>query len=71
LRTDREDIFAGRVIRRLLEGLGTAGGHGMIAGGQIKGVSDAHEAQAALEQKLISRLLDIFEYKDVEGLAIL
>jgi nanoRNase/pAp phosphatase (c-di-AMP/oligoRNAs hydrolase) len=67
LRTDREDIFAGRVIRRLLEGLGTAGGHGMIAGGQIKGVSDSHEAQTVLEQKLISRLLDIFEYKDVEG----
>jgi len=71
LRTDREDIFAGKVVRRLLEGLGTAGGHGMIAGGQIKGVSDTREAQAELEQELISRLLDIFEYENVEGQELL
>ncbi|MCA1796063.1 MAG: DHH family phosphoesterase [Geobacteraceae bacterium] len=71
LRTDREDIFAGRVVRRLLEGLGTAGGHGMIAGGQIKGISDTREAQEELERKLISRLLDIFEYQDVEEQALL
>jgi len=71
LRTDREDIFAGKVVRHLLEGLGTAGGHGMIAGGQIKGVSDTREAQAELEQELISRLLDIFKYENVEGQELL
>ncbi|MFO7830771.1 MAG: DHH family phosphoesterase [Desulfuromonadaceae bacterium] len=71
LRTDREDIFAGRLVRRLLDGLGTAGGHGMVAGGQIKGISHTREAQAELEQKLISRLLDIFEYENIEGQALL
>lgn len=67
LRTDREDIFAGKVIRRLIDGLGTAGGHGMIAGGQIKGISDTKDAQIELEHKLISRLLDIFEYENMEA----
>lgn len=71
IRTDREDVFAGKVVRHLLEDLGTAGGHGMIAGGQIKGVSDTREAQSELEQKLISRLLDIFEYENIEGQALL
>ncbi len=71
LRTDREDIYAGKVIRGLLDGLGTAGGHGMIAGGQIKGVSDTREAQAELEQKLTSRLLKMFEYENVEGQALI
>jgi nanoRNase/pAp phosphatase (c-di-AMP/oligoRNAs hydrolase) len=71
LRTDREDIFAGKVVRNLLDGIGTAGGHGMIAGGQIKGVSDAREAQTQLEQKLVARLLDMFEYKNIEGRPLL
>jgi nanoRNase/pAp phosphatase (c-di-AMP/oligoRNAs hydrolase) len=71
LRTDREDVFAGKVIRRLVEGIGTAGGHGMIAGGQIKGVSDERQAQVELEEKLVGRLLEIFEYKDVQRLPLI
>ncbi len=66
LRTNREDVFAGKVIRHLVEGIGTAGGHGMIAGGQIKGVSDERQAQIELEEKLVARLLEIFKYTDVQ-----
>ena len=71
LRTDREDIFAGKVIRTLVEGMGTAGGHGMIAGGQIRGVSAEHEVQAELEQELIERLLAIFKYENLDGALLL
>ncbi len=71
LRTDREDVFAGKVIRRLVEGMGTAGGHGRIAGGQIKGASDELQDQVKLEEKLVDRLLDIFEYDGVQRLPLL
>ncbi|MDY0211503.1 MAG: bifunctional oligoribonuclease/PAP phosphatase NrnA [Desulfuromonadaceae bacterium] len=71
LRTDREDVFAGKVIRRLVEGIGTAGGHGMIAGGQIKGVLEERQDQIRLEEKLVARLLEIFEYKDVQRLPLI
>jgi nanoRNase/pAp phosphatase (c-di-AMP/oligoRNAs hydrolase) len=61
LRTNSPDIKAGVLIRTITEGLGTAGGHGMTAGGQIRPMpSDAAE-QSALEALLISRLFDALE----------
>jgi hypothetical protein len=35
LRTAEEDAHAGQVIRRVVAGLGRAGGHGTMAGGRI------------------------------------
>lgn len=71
LRTDREDIFAGKVIRSLVGEIGTAGGHDRIAGGQIKGVPDDRQAQIRLEKQLVGRLLEIFGYKDAQQLPLL
>jgi len=71
LRTDREDIFAGQVIRDVVEGLGTAGGHGMIAGGQIRPMQGNHAVQSELENTLIRRLLKVLGYQPVRGRRLL
>lgn len=56
-RTLSHEIYAGAVMRAVVEGLGTAGGHGMIAGGQIPGVAEGRDIQDALAQTLTQRLL--------------
>jgi len=71
LRTDREDVFAGEMIRRVLQGLGTAGGHHMTAGGQIKQLKGGAAVQKELEDKLTRRLLDILEIPATDGEALI
>lgn len=56
-RTLRGDVRAGEVMQTVVSGLGTAGGHGMIAGGQIRPVAAEPSAQSDLEETLIQRLL--------------
>lgn len=58
LRTSTPDMKAGVLIRTITDGLGTAGGHGMTAGGQIRPMPTGKEDQTALEQVLIERLFD-------------
>lgn len=71
LRTDRADIFAGRVIREVVDGLGTAGGHGMMAGGQIRPMDGDHKEQSGLEKTLTKRLLQVLGYKSERGRRLL
>ncbi|MCD6525733.1 MAG: DHH family phosphoesterase [Desulfuromonas sp.] len=71
LRTDREDLFAGQLIRQMVEGLGSAGGHGMIAGGQIRPMSGNHAVQKELENTLVKRLLKALDYEPVRGRRLL
>lgn len=56
-RTLLPDIQAGSVMQEVVADLGTAGGHGMIAGGQIRSVAKETIAQNDLEETLIERLL--------------
>lgn len=56
-RTLLPDIKAGVVMQEVVAGLGTAGGHGMIAGGQIRSVEKDPMAQNDLEETLTERLL--------------
>jgi nanoRNase/pAp phosphatase (c-di-AMP/oligoRNAs hydrolase) len=56
-RTLLADIRAGEVMQAVVAGLGTAGGHGMIAGGQIRPAAPELSAQSDLEETLIERLL--------------
>jgi nanoRNase/pAp phosphatase (c-di-AMP/oligoRNAs hydrolase) len=56
-RTLRPDLNAGEVMQAVVTGLGTAGGHGMMAGGQIRGTDGSREAQEHLAQTLTQRLL--------------
>lgn len=57
-RTLLADVGAGDVMKAVVEGLGTAGGHGMMAGGQIRSVDAEWSAQSDLEELLIGRLLE-------------
>lgn len=57
IRTIRHDLNAGEIIGRLVSGMGTAGGHGMMAGGKIDNVSPTRKAIRNVESILTSRLL--------------
>jgi len=57
IRTASERINAGELIRSLVAGLGTAGGHGMMAGGKVDNVPESDEAILSMEQELTQRLL--------------
>ncbi len=50
------DAKLGLVIQEMVKGLGTAGGHGMVAGGQIRLMDTSEDAQQDLEIKLTSRM---------------
>ncbi len=56
-RTSNTDTRADRVIRDVLQDMGTSGGHGMMAGGQIHRCERDREEQLSLERLLTRRLL--------------
>ncbi len=57
IRTMRHDLNAGETIRKLVRGLGTAGGHGMMAGGKIDDIAQTRKAVHEVERVLTARLL--------------
>jgi nanoRNase/pAp phosphatase (c-di-AMP/oligoRNAs hydrolase) len=57
IRTSSENINAGELIRKLVAGIGSAGGHGMMAGGKVDMVDKSAETVAALEKLLTERIL--------------
>jgi nanoRNase/pAp phosphatase (c-di-AMP/oligoRNAs hydrolase) len=57
IRTNRRRANAGRVIRGIVSGLGTAGGHDMIAGGKVAGGALTAARARRVEQLLVRRLL--------------
>jgi len=56
MRTNNPQINAGALIREITADLGTAGGHSMIAGGQIRPMPADRAGQVAIETTLINRL---------------
>ncbi|PLX86650.1 MAG: phosphoesterase [Desulfuromonas sp.] len=58
MRTSSPDLHAGKLIQSIVAGLGTAGGHGMTAGGQIRPMPASLADQQAVEKRLVERLLD-------------
>ncbi len=67
IRTKRHHQNAGLTARRLVKGLGTAGGHGMIAGGQITARGLTTEKQERICENLRSRFLRILGRERVKG----
>jgi len=67
LRTLNPSLVAGDVMRKVLDELGTAGGHGMTAGGQIRPMQGPAATQRELEATLARRLLETLEMKPVRG----
>lgn len=70
IRTRSEEINAGELIRQVVDGIGAAGGHGMMAGGKIDNVPESEEAIRELESFLTARLLDQLGVTDREPLAL-
>jgi nanoRNase/pAp phosphatase (c-di-AMP/oligoRNAs hydrolase) len=58
LRTLSPALNAGEIIKRLVHGYGTAGGHALMAGGKIDCVPDSPEAMVQMERILIKRFLE-------------
>lgn len=57
LRTSDPEAHAGRVIRQVVAGLGSAGGHGMSAGGRIPlGEEDYDDVASRVKQRLLESL---------------
>ncbi|TWJ26525.1 DHH family phosphoesterase [Geobacter argillaceus] len=71
MRTASHELNAGEISRRLVQGLGAAGGHGMMAGGKIESVPPDGEAIAGIVKILTERFLAEFEAQDTppRGLA--
>jgi nanoRNase/pAp phosphatase (c-di-AMP/oligoRNAs hydrolase) len=57
IRTSSEDVNAGELIRKLVDGIGSAGGHGMMAGGKVDNVNGSDDAIWEVEKLLSERLL--------------
>jgi nanoRNase/pAp phosphatase (c-di-AMP/oligoRNAs hydrolase) len=58
LRTVRQDLNSGEVVRKLVAGYGMAGGHALMAGGKIAKISGSAEDMHALETIITTRFLD-------------
>jgi nanoRNase/pAp phosphatase (c-di-AMP/oligoRNAs hydrolase) len=57
LRTLNRSAHAGKTLRRVLKGLGRAGGHGQMAGGRIDLKEKDAAAVAKLQEKIVQRLI--------------
>lgn len=57
MRTTSHEVNAGEMIKRLVAGRGTAGGHGMTAGGKLDDIHPANKIHNETEKDLTERLL--------------
>jgi len=67
MRSDTPEARLGVVIQQMVEGLGTAGGHGMVAGGQIRDMDEDESAQQEMERLLTRRLFKALQLDSVPG----
>jgi nanoRNase/pAp phosphatase (c-di-AMP/oligoRNAs hydrolase) len=67
MRSGNPEAKLGLVLQQVIAGIGTAGGHGMIAGGQVRDVADDEQSQLQLEQLLIQRLFQSFDLEPSTG----
>ena len=65
MRSINTEVKLGLVIQEMVEGIGTAGGHGMIAGGQVRDISTDEREQCELEQLLTERMFKSLGIKKV------
>jgi nanoRNase/pAp phosphatase (c-di-AMP/oligoRNAs hydrolase) len=57
MRTSHQETHAGILMQKVVEGIGTGGGHSMTAGGQVRPLPAANKSLGALEYELTGRLL--------------
>lgn len=70
LRTLEPEAKLGVVARQILHDLGTAGGHGMMAGGQVRPMSTDDESQQELEQLLTRRFIKALQVEPKPGISL-
>ncbi|MFN2432681.1 MAG: bifunctional oligoribonuclease/PAP phosphatase NrnA [Gemmatimonadota bacterium] len=66
LRTRQQQHDAGQLLRVVLKGLGSAGGHGRMAGGQVE-LCERRETRPELERKILERFLEAAGIADKAG----
>lgn len=66
LRTRQQQHDAGLMLRRILEGIGKAGGHGRMAGGQID-LKGKEGGRGEIERKIVARFRSEAEIDDEAG----
>jgi len=71
VRTTDPDARLGAIIQEMIAGMGTAGGHGMMAGGQVRGVAEDKTAQKELERLLTRRYIKALGLQSQPGVALL
>lgn len=67
MRALEHDAKLGQIIQQMVEGVGTAGGHGMVAGGQIRSMAEDDGSQQELERLLTRRLFKALALPSVPG----
>ena len=67
MRSRNPEAHLGTIIQEVVAGLGTAGGHGMIAGGQVRDMAVDEESQQQLEQLLIARMFAALGLEQTAG----
>ncbi len=66
LRTRQQQHDAGQMLRQVLKGLGRAGGHGRMAGGQVE-LKEGDASRIQLEGKILERFLEAAGIDDSAG----
>lgn len=67
MRSENPEAKLGLVLQQVIAGIGTAGGHGMIAGGQVRDAAEDEQSQLQLEQLLLQRLFESFDLEPSTG----
>ncbi|SNB45159.1 bifunctional oligoribonuclease/PAP phosphatase NrnA [Geobacter sp. DSM 9736] len=67
IRTIRHDLNAGEIIRSIVDGMGAAGGHGMMAGGKIDNVPADRDVIERVERELTKRLLQALGMEQIRS----
>jgi nanoRNase/pAp phosphatase (c-di-AMP/oligoRNAs hydrolase) len=71
MRTLNPDAKLGSVIQEMVTGMGTAGGHGMVAGGQVRDIAEDDQAQRELERLLTERMFLALELPKIPGVPLI
>ncbi len=67
MRSCKPDARLGEAIQKMVAGIGTAGGHGMCAGGQIRNIAADSNSQNELERLLTRRLFKVLGLDPMPG----
>jgi len=70
LRTIEPEAKLGVVAREILRDLGSAGGHGMMAGGQVKPMAEDEHSQRELELMITRRFIKALDVEPTPGVAL-